>query len=182
MMIDRIKKLLSQPAQATVISADWTAIYKELKSELPADYVEFIDAYGLGSIGDFLSILHPGTRNKHLNLLEQLAKQRLVVDEVREYSGPEFKAQLFPKPGGLIPWGVTGNGDFCFWKTGDADPLRWRVVIYDSKYEECETYAGTMTEFLADTLSGKRRNDIFPEDFPPPGRTQFVPHRDEVRV
>src|SRR5262249_44977111 len=96
----------------------------------------------------------------------QLTVQLDALRKLRQTTEPDMPYPIFPEPGGVIPWGVTDNGDVCYWKTGLADPNTWTVVVNESRGPDWEHFKGTMTEFLSAVVSRIHVCSIFPDDFP----------------
>jgi hypothetical protein len=144
-------------------------VRQALGVELPADYQWFVERYGAGKIDHFLMVLTPGHSNQYVDLLQQSRRQGEAITEIRE-QWPEYRPPFpaFPAPGGLIAWGISDNGDVCFWRTGDPDPDRWPVVVCDGRMWDWESYDQTMTGFLCQVLEAKVRPSVFPSDFPSP--------------
>jgi SUKH superfamily protein len=144
---------------------EWELIESTIGTVLPADYKQFIDTYGSGAIGRFVSIFNPFSKNQHVNLLDAI---RTKLDALRELQG-EFESErrypLFPEAGGLLPFGGTDNGDVFFWKTS-GEPDQWPVVINESRAPEYEEFAIDMTGFLAGILMRTITSAILPRAFP----------------
>lgn len=102
-------------------SADaWASVEARLGTSLPDDYKEFIGLYGSGRIANFLWIFNPFSSNKNLNLEQQIELQSSVLGELESY-GEKNPYKSFPAPGGVLPFGITDNGDVVFWRTaGDV--------------------------------------------------------------
>ncbi len=62
---------------------------------------------------------------------------------------------LFPEPGGLLPWGHSGNGHYFNWRmignNGDWDVAVWATDLF--AFSLCE--GKSMTGFLLDIIAGK---------------------------
>ena len=145
---------------------------------LPDDYKEFIGRYGTGKIDDFLWVLSPATANPSLNLVVRGEEIRRAFREYRmaiAAVGKEPPFDVFPEPGGLLPWGCTENGDVCYWRTGHMDPNEWHVVLNDGRGSMWEKFAGTMTQFLAATLSRRHVSGIITDKEFPSSRPSFQP-------
>lgn len=153
--------------------AGWAELGVNLGVDLPADYHEFIAAYGTGYIAGFLWVFNPFSADSNVNFGLQ-TKQR--IDAHRTFRGRFPKMvpfRLFPEEGGLLPFGATDNGDVMFWLTeGPADG--WKTVVYASRADEFEVFGLEMTEFLARVLGSSIRCRIFPSDFPS-GDVSFAP-------
>jgi hypothetical protein len=143
----------------------WQSVAASLGVELPEDYKEFITIYGTGAVDGFLWVLTPFTQNQNLNLLEQ-AKVRLDVQrKFSEASGMAAPYELNPNPNGLLPWGVTDNGDVLYWLCSGA-PSTWAIVVCDSRASRWLDFRQTFGEFLNGVVTKKLNLDIFPDDFP----------------
>ena len=179
-MLSRLMTILPPPKQPTLLPVDWAGVEGRLGVSLPDDYKAFIGTYGLGDIDGYLSVLHPATRNRHLNLERKGASALAALRECRAEPMPmELPYSVFPEPGGLLPWGITGNGDDCFWRVTDSDPNRWTVVVANVRNDDWEAYRGGLVEFLCATLSGARRSDVFADDWPSKA-PKFAPFQDRV--
>ena len=146
----------------------WLEVEAAAGTPLPPDYRAFVEAYGPGAVDGFLWVLHPATANAHLSLQEAIGgrhSQLWALRTLRE-GGEEIPYPIYPEPGGLLPWGITDNGDVCYWHTASADPAAWTVAANESRGPEWDDFRGTMVEFLVGVLSGRHRCPVFPEDFP----------------
>jgi hypothetical protein len=133
---------------------EWSRVEERLGSRLPSDYKEYIDTYGTGQINGLLWPHNPFAANRFLNLF------RLVADEVgalrrrKDLSGDEVcPYPLYPEPGGLLPWGLTDNGDVLFWLT-KGQPDGWLVVVNGTRSPEYDEYDESMTSFLTKLVAG----------------------------
>jgi hypothetical protein len=172
---DELSRLLPPPARAPGPPVDWAAVAAEVGVALPGDYRAFIEAYGTGCVDGFLWVLHPTTGNQHLHLARQVQRQLWALRYLRD-RGEAVPYPLFPEPGGVLPWGVTDNGDVCYWRTGGA-PDGWTVVVNESRGPDWDAYPGPLTAFLAAVLSRRHVCPVFPTDFPSPSPA-FVPGGD----
>lgn len=144
---------------------DGALVKRTFGTDLPPDYVDFVQTYGHGAIDDWLFVLTPGWESRDGDICREVEYTKMVIDAHRE-AGLPTPYQAYPDPGGLIGWGNTANGDVCCWKTGDADPSKWPVVVADSERVTWDRFEGTMTEFLVAVLTGRHRCPVFPKDFP----------------
>lgn len=145
---------------------DWVAVEAELGTALPQDYREFCEIYGPGTVDDFLTILHPSAAHIAARLGTMADRQLGGLKELRDQGLTELVPYaIFPEPGGVLPWGVTANGDACYWVTAGA-PDAWKVVIADSRGSLWEPLGGGMAECLLGLISRTIVSVIFPTDFP----------------
>ncbi|BBB68712.1 hypothetical protein UNDYM_4459 [Undibacterium sp. YM2] len=166
MSIDYLYHLLTPPSKPleSPYDAEWSSIEARLGAELPSDYKEFIHAYGSGQIDDFLWILNPFSSNDNLNLEKQIFLQRQVLEELINF-GEVLPFKSFPNLNGLLPFGITDNGDLLFWKTGE-NSASWTVVINGARSTEWEVFTLSMSRFLEAVLNGTLDCNTFPRNFP----------------
>ena len=142
----------------------WATLEARMKVSLPEDYKDFIRSYGSGRISNFIWIFNPFSGNENLNLERQIDVQSKVLAELASY-GEVIPYALFPKPGGLLPFGITDNGDVLFWVI-DNTPDEWPVVVNGARTPTWERFDLSMSEFLASVLNRQIAVSIFPGNFP----------------
>lgn len=165
MSIEHLQKIVPPPDNPKEIPNDqqWDAVESKT-TILPDDYREFISKYGSGSLDSFIWIFNPGSMNPNLNLSQQIDKQLEVLREVNN-SRIEPKIVLFPDRFGVLPFGITDNGDVLLWETiGEAN--NWTVGVLPSRNSPIIHFPKSMTAFLADICVGNIRCEAFPDDFP----------------
>jgi hypothetical protein len=169
--LDRLVSLAPPPAR-DVRETSWTEIEEAIGLRLPDDYKAFTGLYGFGQFDDFLYVYVPGARAEEYDLL---ARRQEDLETLREL-GPEPETPADPevRVGGLLPWGTTDNGDVFFWYLRSGDPSTWTVLVNEGRAPVWHRYAGSMTEFLVDVLTGAERVEVFPEDFPPESPHHFA--------
>ena len=143
---------------------DWINVESQFGFDLPEDYKNFIQAYGSGRICKFMWIFNPVSKNENLNLEDQIKLQLDVLSELQEY-GEVLPFKLYPEAGGLLPFGVTDNGDVLFWQT-IGQPRDWQVIVNEARSPEWAIYHMSMSEFLFKILQKELICDIFPTSFP----------------
>jgi hypothetical protein len=102
---------------------DWVAAHAPLGFELPADYRQFIDAYGPGAL-DNTRIMAPGAPGEmdlFMLLDRAYAHERGRRERIDE-------PPCYPEPGGTICWGEFADGWLCGWAPVSADSNAWEVV------------------------------------------------------
>lgn len=165
MSIDKLIKIIQPPRMPSNIpdAVAWDRA-ERIFGKLPADYKEFAMLYGDGTICDFIWILNPGSTNNNLNYV---TKTSVVLDAMRSVilAGEACPFAMWPERDGLLPFGITDNGDVLYWHTcGDAD--MWTVVVNAGRDSEYEQYRCSMSEFIISILEKKIRCQIFPDEFP----------------
>lgn len=141
---------------------------------LPEEYKEIVATYGTGSFDGFLWILTPFSRNKHLNLLDRLPVAREAYASMLPLPTEYQRFPFFPQPGGLLPFGVSDNGDTLYWQTG-AGGQQWPIVVGAARDPAYEIFDEPLGAFLGNILSGRQIVKLFPSDFPSkkPGFSPF---------
>lgn len=166
MAIDYLIAALTPPLSAleTPPPGAWASFERRLGTSLPRDYKEFIENYGSGRIGEFITIFNPFSVNDNVNLEKQIETQRSVLLELKTY-GEAIRYEPFPAPSGVLPFGSSDNGDILYWKTV-GNPDQWTVAISEGRAPEWEEFDSSMTRFITDTLLRIAASRIFPKDFP----------------
>jgi hypothetical protein len=143
---------------------EWSSIEASIGTTLPEDFKEYINLYGTGKILRFLWPFNPFSKNDNLNLGMQLTLQLDALRELKdEFGFEECPYPLYPEPEGLLPWGVTDNGDVLFWLT-DGIPENWPIIVNEGRVAVYERYDESMTSFLSKLLSKNIISKIFPDD------------------
>jgi hypothetical protein len=132
--------------------------------KLPDDYKSFIQHYGTGCIDSFIWIFNPASSNPNLNFGHQVNVQTETLREINE-EGVERPIPLFPSDHGLLPFGITDNGDVLFWETNE-DPNGWTVAVIEARSSPLQKFEMNMTSFLAGICERSISCDAFPDDFP----------------
>jgi len=174
---DDLTRLVPPPRRSRNPATEWPAVEAALGVALPPDYKALVEVYGLGQFDDFLSVFHPETANPHLNLQRAVTGPYGALWALRTLreGGEAIPYPIFPESGGLLPWGITDNGNVCYWRTASSNPSRWTVAVNESRGPTWDDFAGTMVDFLLAVLSRRRRCVVFPDDFPSDHPT-FTPH------
>lgn len=139
----------------------------DVNISFPDDYVDFIKSYGTGRIADFIALFNPFTKNVDLNFFEQkkliLEDFNYLINEDSDY----YNYTLYPNKGGLLPVGVTDNGDYFFWVVSNVENSNlWGTAIVASRSPDVEYFDVNITSLLAGILSKKIKPDSLPGNFP----------------
>ncbi|WP_051711572.1 SMI1/KNR4 family protein [Andreprevotia chitinilytica] len=158
--------IIAPPSNPSELPSEggWAAVEKRLGVSLPDDYKRFIETYGSGCIGRFLWIFNPFSKNQNLNLERQIVTQAKVLEELQTY-GEVMPFKSFPEQEGILPFGITDNGDLLFWRT-IGRPDDWSIVVNEARSPEWEDFNLSISEFLTEILKRQLVCNCFPKSFP----------------
>jgi hypothetical protein len=142
---------------------DWASVELRLGTPLPEDYRSLVNAMGAARVGDFLTVSSPFTTNPHIELRYQAALAAWSLEVLEEHF-----FEVVPDRATLLAWGVTDNGDLCYWRQEGA-PSEWWVTVNESRGPTWTDFPMGVGAFLDGLLSLQIRCEIFPDDFPEPG-------------
>lgn len=175
MAISDLIEIVPPPTGQDPVETDWAEVETRIGLPLPQDYKDYITRYGAGDFDDFLHVCLPATTNEELDLA---SRRQMDIDALRELQN-EFEEEIpyrVADPAELLPVAVTTNGDIVYWHVTDPNnPDSWTITVNESRGPEWFRYNGSLTSFLADTLSRRIRVSVFPSDFPDP-EPAFTPY------
>jgi SMI1-KNR4 cell-wall len=146
---------------------DWVTAERALGLSLPPDFKAFVTRYGSGLIDDFLVVFNPAATLASMRLVPASALYLEGIRQIRGFAPDEVIFPIHPEPGGLLPWGTTGNGDVGYWVTSPSgDPALWSIAVGEARGPEWFTHPGPLTRFLADALDHSIRVSVFPTGWP----------------
>ncbi|MFC4856931.1 SMI1/KNR4 family protein [Actinophytocola glycyrrhizae] len=134
----------------------WDEIEHSLGLRLPDDYKELVGKFPPGHFQGFLHVIRPGDVGEASS--EYLGYYSHRLDDMRTWRADEpdrFPYPIFPESGGLIPWGVTTQGDLFFWATDLTDPNSWPVVVTDYEFSNWKKVSKGLASFLRDVVTGR---------------------------
>lgn len=162
-MIENLLRVVPPPsAPFETFSGPWEPIEAELKTSLPPDYKGFVRLYGRGYFMRFLGISVPRSHNPNTRFELQVP---LTCEIFESFDDEDRPYPLWPKPGGLVPFGGTDNGDELFWLP-HGPPEDWKVVVWDRGLMRFEVMDCDLTDFLAGLATGAISPDAFPDLLP----------------
>jgi SMI1/KNR4 family protein SUKH-1 len=164
--LEELARLVAPPDPPPT-PGDWAAARAKFGFDLPEDYRELIDRYGAGTFDGELRVLVPGHPVESFDLLRTTDQDLWGLRYLREQAGREPPYRPEPVSGGLISWGLTGNGDICYWHVEDErEPAGWTVAVNSPRADEWHSFAGSVTEYLAGLFSGRVRAEFYDGDWP----------------
>ncbi|NEA42026.1 hypothetical protein [Streptomyces sp. SID11385] len=158
---------------------DWESAARELGvRSLPADYREFVTAYGGGSIEDNIGINVPASADTaYAGPIKWLSVERSGGDSaVRSASRPAAPAEL-------LRWGATIGADGLYWVAVDADPDRWPVAVWGRGDAKWTVFDRGMAGFLVGMLRAEFAFcPLTDESLWGAGGARFLHAEDELRM
>ncbi|MFD0258467.1 SMI1/KNR4 family protein [Kitasatospora indigofera] len=152
---------------------DWDEAARRWGTPFPADYRDFVSAYGGGSINRSLSIGLPLE-------VAQGPGGPLGFEELIEcgYELLDLDPGHAPALRGRISWALDCSANQAFWDTADPDPDRWTTLVLTRLGDWVEYDCG-MADFLVGFLTG----EISPQPMGlfSPDRPVFLNWREERR-
>lgn len=155
----KLSKLLG--VELSLRAVDWCKVEQDIGVTLPGDYKVFVERFPSGKVLDFIRVLAPGGHAKHVDLIQKGAVLRDVLREIKEMGEEDCPYPVFPEATGVLPWGVSDNGDFLLWRTQTPE---WSMVIGASRESTWVEYPVSMTEFLLAIVQGDILCPVFPDD------------------
>jgi hypothetical protein len=129
----------------------WPVIERELGTELPADYKQLCEAFGVGEFSEAVSVLC----DDETLVADLLTAWRGLLDE--DGAGgelfPPYRIHAPGTTGGLVPWATSRAGDLYFWQVTGGPVDAWPVVAVMEDAQKPHTYEMTATEFLYRVLT-----------------------------
>lgn len=167
MVIDSLLTILKTPNEPreTGSAQGWGDANSRIGEVLPGDYMKFIELYGTGEIANWLTVLNPFAPNRHQNLFVAGFEFLAALSEVKTEFPEEVPFPLYYELGGLLPWGISIDGDTFCWSTRGLSG-HWTVTII-GRGTGNEEFPMPMTQFLFEALSGKIEPRCFPAGLEP---------------
>jgi hypothetical protein len=152
--LERLRSLVPPPSGGGG-RRDWAAVERRLGRALPADYKDFVDAYGGGQLDRHVGLLVPAPSRPGSELVsynDGYFDDLTNLWEITENRPPELDVDDLR----LVVWADTIDADTLNWLVLPGEPPeRWPVAVLDADLGDCELYPMTCTEFLAGLVSGE---------------------------
>ena len=161
MSLESLMRKLVPPRRPVEAAGEWASIEDAMGVVFPDDFKRFVGIYGSGVIGDFLTILNPFSTRPELNLPRQSRRQLDVLHALQDTFGEQVPFKLHPIKGGLLPVGITDNGDVIHWLTSDA-VADWTIVVNDARSPDYEHFPCCLTQFIEGVIERSIRCRAFP--------------------
>ncbi|MED7949662.1 hypothetical protein PUR61_00100 [Streptomyces sp. BE20] len=128
-------------------NVDWTAVESLLGLALPGSYKDYAEAFGWGEFNGAIEVFGAVGDISHGGIVGESKKRSELADLDQEFESMYAPYSVFPNPGGLMIWGVTGRGDSLFWETRGEISERWPIVAITEDGRSF-SYGMEVSEFL----------------------------------
>lgn len=162
---DLIAKMPPPEAPLEARGATWASVEDTIGTVLPGDYKAYIERYGSGRINGFVWIFNPFSSRQGINLVNQISVQLGALKTLAQDFGEQCPYPLFPENGGLLPLGMTDNGDVIHWLT-KGKSSDWKIVVNEARGPRYEEFDGDLTSFLRKILTRDSQCSLLPRSFP----------------
>ncbi|WP_189528700.1 SMI1/KNR4 family protein [Streptomyces sindenensis] len=127
----QFRELLGAPLANGDTDTDWEAVERRNHITLPADYKEFVSAYGPGCINDQVYLFHPrAARGDHGLRLESLWDQAsLSYGETAQSDPHAHRHPIHPEEGGYFAVARSISGNHIFLVPPDEHRKQWQVAV-----------------------------------------------------
>ncbi|WP_261339974.1 SMI1/KNR4 family protein [Zavarzinella formosa] len=127
--LQTLKRTVSPPKHPRCPSGDWAAVEREIGFALPPDYKQFVATYGTGSLQSFMHVWN------YLDVPDGTDLKTAIRQVTSEYehdrrAGYQIAFEPYPRPGCMIPFCSTDDGNYLNWRAV-GEPETWCVVAYD---------------------------------------------------
>ncbi|MFE2044561.1 hypothetical protein ACFXAZ_27285 [Streptomyces sp. NPDC059477] len=131
MEISRFHDVIGPPPLGGDVRSDWGPVESRTGRSLPADYKEFVSAYGPGSLNGQLYLFHPRAADGENGLrLEFLWQEAGYVYEQMSLIDPEsVPSPVYPSHGGLVPVARSISGNHVFLAPPAHADENWSVAL-----------------------------------------------------
>lgn len=162
--LEQLKSLLPDTPAPAPNELDRALLAQLLGSELPDDYVAFLDTFGGGEVEGVLRIYDPAAASASEHPLHQLFVEITSMNKGRKFT---------PWDERFLPWGVARDGTVLYFLRRGR-PSAWPVAAGGSGAapEKLRELPGSMTETVAGMLTGKLKVGKVGK---PSGALRFVP-------
>jgi hypothetical protein len=164
-----LKSIVRPPKipEETSSEKGWLKVQERLGLTLPADYKDLIDCYGTGFLAGWILPYNPFAKNETMNLFWILNLHHQSTNQIRGKSKSNWSIvapyQLYPEPGGLLPWGRSSSFEITmFWQV-EGKPDSWTTILYNLLRGEYEVWKYGLVDFLYRLYSRNIKSLLLPE-------------------
>ena len=151
-------------ARVAVEAQVWADVEYRLGLPCPPDFKQLLATFGEHAWGGFLWVLSPSSSNENLHLERRGHRLPGALHELRRKDADEIPFALYPETSGLLPWGVTDNGDMLLWLT-QGPAHWWPTIIVEARGPHHERHQFSATQLLARFLQAELESRLLLELF-----------------
>lgn len=153
MSLLKLKEIIPGPAKPLGVSdkEELIATQEGLGVTLPRDYIEFIQSYGSGCLGDFYHVWNPFNSKQFLKDVDDICWHERDFKRMYPESVPY---EIYPNTPGFLPWGADDNGNYYGWLT-KGKPNEWKVVTNEVRGDGYELHHIGFLDYFLEIFSGK---------------------------
>ncbi|MFF9275174.1 SMI1/KNR4 family protein [Streptomyces griseosporeus] len=152
MEISRFHELLGLPSVNGDVEYDWRDLETRSGVALPADYKQFVTAYGPGCLNEQLYLFHPRAASDGLRLEELWRQASYAYSELARSAPDMYPYPIYPEVGGLIPVARSMSGNHVLLSLPKAGDRGWSVVLEMGQWIPLNM---PFTDFLWQSLTGE---------------------------
>lgn len=138
---------------------------KDKNFPLPEDFQNYIQKNSPLYLCDFITIFSPLQKEEEVNLFTQIEYILEDLQDLKNQDKEYYKFELYPHKNGLLPFGVSDNGDYLFWQVCSKQSNKWRVAILPSRSNEVEILDESFLSFIKKLENKELVCNSFPKLF-----------------
>lgn len=168
-LLQKVTELIPPPTTPLGLDHTWDNVEKEIGTDLPHDYKEFIDVYGSGLLGGMIWIWN--WRDANLGIKPSEQARHFADSYVRSFDALRSEAYelpyaVYPDSNGLLPFATVIDVDNLNWLM-KGPPDKWDIVYWHFDGNEMVHLPGdSFLRFLVKLLNNEYGRPILEWDLP----------------
>lgn len=143
--VAELARILTRVGPTRGSDLEWPEVEANYGTRFPTDYMEFISAFGCGSIEEQLAVRIPGVQGDE-ERVTPLSSAALAEPVVRNWSDPSLVGRYRLED--MLIWGEGVGADTLCWIAEDSNPDKWPVAVYARSDLAWTVYECGMVEFI----------------------------------
>lgn len=177
-MFDKFTQVQGGAASAGM-NIEWDAVERQIGSNLPIRYKQFIEQVSSGLIHDYLELYSPVTKSSWLKLQDAVPRTRKLIREMEDPNHFSLKEALGLESSSVdfLPIGETVDGDMVILLQLSEDPDDWSVASILCRDDMGYNTGLNFEQFMQALIDMVPIGDAFPDRlYDKSGEHIFVPH------